>query len=470
MAQRIRVTGEVKSVSAEMVVLTPTRDSGVSVPMMMIDSVQQFGGFPLDAIVEEGDLLEGDYDSSTNRFFPDFGHPTEASFLAEHLDGQVVLAYVARSKASEGTFYVHPELPVIVKRADLSTSDSDHVNTMYDVGDIAALRVGRNAKSGIRLTGLDVDDDDPIAEAPTLVAARGPWLTQSKMNVIEQLKAELARQHDEQEAISTALDVLSRQMDLDVAELEQMLGNHADTGQLTVQPETTAVPVSGRERANAQFAESQFRKMIANYQVEIRNLATANRELSESLRAASAKEVSAREHAESLKAQLSKARQELQEALKQARGESGESTITDRRARFATAEEWIVEEVRRFWLAAYKPADRVRFPLDRQPWRVLSSFAETFTALDDDAKLKALKTITYIVTGRNALEHIIEDHALREGDESSRPEVVRETDGAACRRAYLESHTAQARRLHYWKLRDGSIELSRVGLHDDYTP
>jgi hypothetical protein len=101
---------------------------------------------------------------------------------------------------------------------------------------------------------------------------------------------------------------------------------------------------------------------------------------------------------------------------------------------------------------------------------VLSSFAETFTALDDDAKLKALKTITYIVTGRNALEHIIEDHALREGDESSRPEVVRETDGAACRRAYLESHTAQARRLHYWKLRDGSIELSRVGLHDDYTP
>ena len=73
------------------------------------------------------------------------------------------------------------------------------------------------------------------------------------------------------------------------------------------------------------------------------------------------------------------------------------------------------------------------------------------------------------MTGRNAIEHITEDHPLREGDETSKPEVVRE-DGAASRRAYIESHTPQSRRLHYWKLRDGSIELSRVGLHDDFTP
>jgi hypothetical protein len=73
------------------------------------------------------------------------------------------------------------------------------------------------------------------------------------------------------------------------------------------------------------------------------------------------------------------------------------------------------------------------------------------------------------VTGRNAFEHITEDHPLREADENSKPEVIRD-DGAASRRAYIESHTAQSRRLHYWKLKDGSIELSRVGLHDDFTP
>ena len=78
-------------------------------------------------------------------------------------EAEVVLAYVARSKASEGTFYVHPELPVVVKRADVSTSESDHFNTIFEVGDIATLRVGRNAKGGLRLTGLDIDDDEPVA-------------------------------------------------------------------------------------------------------------------------------------------------------------------------------------------------------------------------------------------------------------------------------------------------------------------
>jgi hypothetical protein len=99
----------------------------------------------------------------------------------------------------------------------------------------------------------------------------------------------------------------------------------------------------------------------------------------------------------------------------------------------------------------------------------LPSFILTFQALTDDGKDKAIKTATHIVTGRNAIEHITEDHPLREGDETSKPEVVRE-DGATSRRAYIESHTPQSRRLHYWKLRDGSIELSRVGLHDDFTP
>lgn len=470
MAQRIRVTGEVKSVTDEMAMVQASRDAGIQFPMV-IDAAQQFGGFPLDVILEVGDVLSGDFDSSINRFFPDFGRPTESSFLDTYPDGTVVLAYVARSKASEGTMFVHPELAVVVKRADLSTSESDHVNTMYHVGDIAALRVSRNSKGGLRLTGLDVDDDDPIAEAPVLVPARGPWLTTSKMNVIEKLKAEIERQHNEQLAVSTALEVLSKQMALDVAELESLLAERNDAGEVSVAPEGNTPPVvSGRERSNAQFAEAHFRRIMTNYQVELGKTAKRNRELADQLRSARDGQASAKEQADSYKGQLSKARQDLQEALKQAKADSGESTITSRRARFDVAEEWIVEEIRRFWLAAYKPADRRQFPLDRQPWRVLPSFAATFEALDEDAKFKAVKTVTYIVTGRNAIEHIIEDHALREGDESSRPEVVRAADGAACRRAYIESHIAQARRLHYWKLRDGSIELSRVGLHDDFTP
>jgi hypothetical protein len=100
---------------------------------------------------------------------------------------------------------------------------------------------------------------------------------------------------------------------------------------------------------------------------------------------------------------------------------------------------------------------------------VLSSFADTFQKLDDNGMDKAIRAATHIVTTRRAAENMFESHALREGDESSKPEVTR-ADGATAQRAYIESHTPQSRRLHYWKLRDGSIELSRVGLHDDFTP
>jgi hypothetical protein len=43
---------------------------------------------------------------------------------------------------------------------------------------------------------------------------------------------------------------------------------------------------------------------------------------------------------------------------------------------------------------------------------------------------------------------------------------VRE-DGARAWRVSLQSNTPAARRLHYWVLPDGSIELAKVGVHDD---
>ena len=143
--------------------------------------------------------------------------------------------------------------------------------------------------------------------------------------------------------------------------------------------------------------------------------------------------------------------------------------ISDRRNNFVTGEEWIEEEIRRAWLDSYLPADREAFPLNRFRWRILPSFVETFSQFDDGQQTKALRVAVHVITGRIAEANMPEDHPLREHDSATAPEVVR-SDGAKCRRTYIESHTPSARRLHYWKLPDGSIELSRVGLHDDYTP
>ncbi|MGF9755062.1 hypothetical protein AAII07_07655 [Microvirga sp. 0TCS3.31] len=42
-------------------------------------------------------------------------------------------------------------------------------------------------------------------------------------------------------------------------------------------------------------------------------------------------------------------------------------------------------------------------------------------------------------------------------------------DGARAWRVSLQSNTRAARGLHYWVLSDGSIELAKVGVHDDLT-
>jgi hypothetical protein len=62
-----------------------------------------------------------------------------------------------------------------------------------------------------------------------------------------------------------------------------------------------------------------------------------------------------------------------------------------------------------------------------------------------------------------------EVHSLRSGDGAADAPLVR-ADGARCLRAYVEQNTPQARRLHYWALRGGGVELSRVVMHDDVQP
>lgn len=43
-------------------------------------------------------------------------------------------------------------------------------------------------------------------------------------------------------------------------------------------------------------------------------------------------------------------------------------------------------------------------------------------------------------------------------------------NGAVCMRAPLQTNSPSARRLHYWKGPGESVELSRVVLHDDFSP
>lgn len=472
MAQRIRVTGTVATVSETMAMVRPDSSAPISTTAMMIDAGTQYNGMPLDSFLTVGLELSGEWDPAALRFYPDLSSWSESRFLDEFPMGTVVLGLVAAVNRQTADVRVHPSLSIEMKRDDVSSNPKDVIERLWAVGDVVSVRVVRDPSGRLRLRHTDVDDDEPIATAPPVLDGGEPWLTKSKMDLIESTKELWERERREAEEFTKALDVLSDRMQLDIDKLEQALGSlGTDTGEIpVVGSSASATELSARDKSLGEFTAKQIQRMITNYKVELGKLVDQNRRLTEALSAKTRREGDLTEQTESLRGQLSRARQDLQDAQKRDHSGAGESrSVADRRSRYGTVEEWIREEIRAFWIDNYTPDDRATYPLDGQTWRVLPSFILTFQALTDDGKDKAIKIATHIVTGRNSIEHITEDHPLRDGDETSKPEVVRE-DGAASRRAYIESHTAQARRLHYWKLRDGSIELSRVGLHDDFTP
>lgn len=60
--------------------------------------------------------------------------------------------------------------------------------------------------------------------------------------------------------------------------------------------------------------------------------------------------------------------------------------------------------------------------------------------------------------------------ADRDGHKLDLSGAVRPDDGAVAWRTYVEQKAPSARRLHYWRVPGGGIELSRIVLHDDYLP
>lgn len=94
-----------------------------------------------------------------------------------------------------------------------------------------------------------------------------------------------------------------------------------------------------------------------------------------------------------------------------------------------------------------------------------TQFIESFESFDADKREKALRAVSDVLCGIGAKSRDI--HVLTAGPAAG---PTTRDDGAVCFRAYIERESPSARRLHYWRLKDGTIELSRVVLHDDYAP
>lgn len=132
---------------------------------------------------------------------------------------------------------------------------------------------------------------------------------------------------------------------------------------------------------------------------------------------------------------------------------------------FVPAEKRFVVAVRRAWLRTTTKEDRLRFP-----WRepvIGPDFLESLDRVEGVSRDRVVEVCAEVVSGRAAVRSGLQVHALRAHAGGGSAQRVRE-DGARAFRASLQVRSAAARRLHFWELDDGRIELAKIAYHDDF--
>jgi hypothetical protein len=163
----------------------------------------------------------------------------------------------------------------------------------------------------------------------------------------------------------------------------------------------------------------------------------------------------------SLREQLQAARRDVkarEDALEHLRGRlHGHDVHED-------PEEQLRHEIEKAWWRLYTGSDAVDWPM--RPYLVGPAFLPSVEALQGIDRCKIVEVCVVVVTHRAAVIPSRDLHPLRVSEAGGSPQRVR-SDGATAWRVSLQQLTASARRLHYWQLRDGSVELASVGVHND---
>lgn len=134
--------------------------------------------------------------------------------------------------------------------------------------------------------------------------------------------------------------------------------------------------------------------------------------------------------------------------------------------RFADPEEGFRYWVRTQWATRTLPAEQEQRPLP--DYDLGPRFLASLDALEGIKLRKVADVVFEVVTGLAQQNPSRELHRLRCGPGGKDPVRTRSEDGATAYRVSMQVKSPAARRLHYWQLPSGRIELARVATHDDF--
>ncbi len=410
-------------------------------------------GVPIEGIVAVGQRVKGRHDAE-NRLLDLREEIVAMEVAVAGLNrGDVVPARVVRVADDEVTLLLHPALPRTVPRELVTSNPADSLRSLFSEDEVVASRVAWIEDGLPQLRLDDVDDDEPVSPAPTLLPGGPPWLELPPVPGV------------------LAGGFLAD----DGAPVELVL----DGGDSRTDAEPDPPPESPEKapRGAARTLSLTVDALRARLRTESARLLASEQERDEATRRARELDTELQRTREELQTTRTRLRNQVQQLNKErdartadrraTRGARPDEPADTGPAFLDPVEQWR-HEVYLAWVDRIPPSDKAERPLPAQ-WLVGPRFLDSLAALEGVSQQKVLDVVVEVLTGLAKDLPGRDLHRLRTGEGGNVPFRTRE-DGAVCWRAALQRETASARRLHYWELPGGTIELSRVVAHDDTEP
>lgn len=471
----IAVTGTVKGfLSAGSRALVDLADGGMA-------TVWQELTYPpvaLDWTLEPGQRIDGLLDVATRRLNIELETPGLAALAERFPHGSITLALVQHVSAQRAALALHPHVAMMITRPDISPNPLDKVDTLLSEGDVVAVRVVHLQTGALHLRLSDVDDDDePVLPPLALVRNGPPWLRENRALVAPVEELPVVQPVETPPVETTPVETPPAP----VPSSRPRPGPgavHVVTAPVPLQPPPPEPPASGAALQSTQLSLAEAKARIARLEAQLADAGASDshharlREQTHTsqlhLQDALAELGALRHTAADLRDDQRTQKRMLRESRRTPAAVLATNQFELRREHWADAAGWVRHEIYLAWVDRVAPTDRAEWPLPTE-YTLSNSFAESLAGLGDGQLSKAFKASVDVLTGLVKTLQGRQLHPLRQGHGPTAPGLVR-SDGARCMRVAIEQNTAAARRLHYWQLPGGGIELARIVTHDDMEP
>lgn len=421
----------------------------------MIHGEDLFPGIPLEWILAKGQRITGIFDPVSRRLDIKALLLPRPSPVTVYKHGDVALARVSTVCPTHAVVQLWPGSAFQINGSSISSNDLDSLQDLMTEDEVVLVRV-RYEHGTVRLSMLDVDDDEPIVPAPPLVRGGPPWL-------------DLARPY----ASFPSASAPAADPDTDSSDGEEqgqpsgvVLEN--DGPHLGPAGRRTALQSTQRELDRARHIIDEL-MAAAKKQGATDQVARALQDQLGKDRAAAAglaRMLNAAEHQiDALKDELARTKASLVQLRQQRRSEGSRSSRAGEEL-FLEAAEQFNFELAQAWAGAVPAVEKSAHPLGE--FRSSKRFLASWATLTAPQRGKTLRAVVDLVADRQGPLRKREPHPLRLHGGAHAGPTLRGED--VCMRLYVEKKTPGALRLHYWKSPSGGLELHDVVNHDVVKP